>query len=1144
MHRSPVHLASLSRPSERRPSRPTGDSRAGRITTAASPVRRTLLGLILGALLATIGGGLRAQQTPESGGTRLLRQPTLSATQVAFEYGGDIWVASREGGEARRLTATPAIEMDPHFSPGGKWVAFTSNRTGSPQVWVVSSEGGEPRRLTWHPSPSHARGWTPDGGEVLYASDRGSAPVPYTHLWLVPVDGGPPHQVPEAMAFRGSFSPDGGRLVVDRVDRWDSEFRNYRGGQNTPLTILDRKTLEETKLPNDRTTDTWPVWLGDRIWFLSDRDYTTNVWSYDTSTKQLSQVTHFTDADVKTLGGGAKDALAFEEDGWIWLLDPATGRAHKLDIEVKGDFPWAMPHWEDVSHDIASASLSPTGKRALFEARGDVFTVPAEEGDVRDLTRSPGAADRSPIWSPDGERVAWFSDAGQGYRLLIGDQKGLETPHEIPLGTDTRYAWSATWSPDGKHIAWVDQRARIHVLEIATGRIVTADTDGTIQNRGGLGLTWSPDSKWLAYAKEYPNHFHRIVVWSLESGKATALTDALADAASPAWDRGGRWLYFLASTDLGLASGWANLSNQQARPTYGAYVAVLRAGDPTPFAPRSDEEAGKPEGGAGGKAPAANEGGKGAAKGGAAADSAVEVRIDATGMARRIVPLPVPVRRYQELAAGPEGVVFLAERVENEPGLSLHRFDMKKRKSQPFVSGVRRMALSGDGSHILFQQGQGWHIVGTAAPPKPGDGTIHVSLRMHVDPPAEWKQIFEEAWRIERDFFYAPNLHGADWPAVHARYAPLVPYVRSREDLRYVLDQVGGELSVGHSFTGGGDYPAVDTVRTGLLGADLETRSGRWRIARIYSSESWNPQLEAPLAAPGVRAAVGDYLLAVNGRELTAADNPYRLLDGTAGRQTVLRLNGKPSTDGSWTVTVVPVRSEIALRQRAWVEANRRTVDSLSRGRLAYVWVPNTAGAGFVSFNRYFFAQQDRDGAVIDERFNGGGLLDDYMVDMMGRKLIGGITNDAAGGIDFRLPVAGVLGPKVLLVNERAGSGGDYFPWAFRQHGIGPLVGARTWGGLVAACVPYRLVDGGYITSPCSGVFSGDHWVAENQGVPPDIPVYFDAKDWAAGRDPQLERATREALELLETKGVTPPRHPPFPVKARRAGEGSGGAER
>ncbi len=376
--------------------------------------------------------GLFSAASLSGQGTRLLRQPTLSATQVAFEYGGDLWVVSRQGGEAVRLTSTPAIEMDPHFSPDGRWIAFTSDRTGSPQVWVVASTGGEPRRLTWHPSASYARGWSPDGKEVLYASDRDAAPVPYAHLWLAPLNGGPPHEVPEAMAVRGSFSPDGKEMVVDRVDRWDVEFRNYRGGQNTPLTILNLGDLSEMKLPNDRTTDTWPVWHGSKIWFLSDRDYATNVWSYDVGTKSLQQVTHFKDADVKTLGGSAStNALVFEEDGWLWLLDPATGQAKKMDITVRGDFPWAMPHWTEVSRNVMSAALSPTGKRAVFEAMGDIFTVPADKGSVRNLTHSSGAADRSPLWSPDGAQVAWFSDSGDGYKLFIGDQDGSrETPRD------------------------------------------------------------------------------------------------------------------------------------------------------------------------------------------------------------------------------------------------------------------------------------------------------------------------------------------------------------------------------------------------------------------------------------------------------------------------------------------------------------------------------------------------------------------------------------------------------------------------------------------------------------------------------------------------------------------------------------------
>ena len=1064
--------------------------------------------------------------TPAAGqGTRLLRQPTVSATSIAFEYGGDLWIVGREGGEARRLTSTPAVESDPYLSPDGQSLAFTSNRSGAPSVYVMPAEGGDPRRLTWNPAPAFARGWTPDGKAVLFASSRSTGPVGYNRLWTVPLDGGPATLLPEPMAMRGAFSPDGKRIVVDRVSRWDVEFRNYRGGQNTPLTILDLASLAETRLPNERTTDVYPVWLGDTIYFLSDRDYAANVWAYDTRTGALQQVTHETDADIKTLSGGA-GVLVFEQDGYLHTLDPATGQSRRLEITVHADFPWAMPHWADVTRSIASASLSATGKRALFEARGEIFTVPVEKGDARNLTRSPGAADRAPVWSPDGEQVAWFSDSGSGYRLLVGDQSGLTPPRAIDLG-ESKLGWAPAWSPDGKRIAFVDDRARLKVMDVATGRITTADTDG-VYDHGGLAPTWSPDSRWLAYAKDFPNHFRRIIVWSVEEGRAHALTDALASAVGPVWDRNGKYLYFLASTDLGLTSAWANVSSLTRQSTYGVYIALLRSSEPSPLLPESDEELAR---GAPPKPGLTAD----TAKTGAAAPPAAPVQIDFDRMDRCILPLPLPARNYAALLPCASGVLLVAERVTNEQGLTLRRFDLAKRKADVFVSDVSLPATSADGKKLLYRQGEQWFVVGTDAAPKAGDGRLAVALQARLDPAQEWRQIFEEAWRIERDYFYAPNLHGADWNAVHARYASLVPFVRHRADLTYILDQLGGELSVGHSFTGGGDLPVTDSLRVGLLGADLVPDGGRWKLARIFTSESWNPDLRAPLDAPGVKAANGDFLLAINGVELTARDDPWRLLDGTAERQTVLRLNSRPTSDGSWTVTVVPVRSEAALRARAWVEVNRRRVDSLSGGRLAYVWVPNTGEGAVVSFDRYFFAQQDKQGAVVDERFNGGGLLDDYMVDLMNRRLIGGVTNDVPGGIPYRLPIAGVLGPKVLITNELAGSGGDYFPWAFRQLQVGPLIGTRTWGGLVAACVPYLLVDGGYITSPCSAVYDKDsHWVAENEGVPPDIEVFEDAQSVATGRDPQLERAVTEALHLLTTRGEMPPAAPPFPVKVRR----------
>ena len=1053
--------------------------------------------------------------------SRLLRQPTLSDTHIAFAHGGDLWIVERAGGEAKRLTSTQAVESDPHFSPDGRSITFTSDRAGTPAVYVMPAEGGDPTRLTWYPAPARARGWTPDGNRILYSTSRETAPTGYDRLWTVSPEGGPSTLVPAPWGHDGAYSPVGPRIVVDRVSRWDVEWRNYRGGQNTPLTILDLDDLSEVRLPNDqRTTDIDPVWLGGTIYFLSDRDHAMNVWAYDTDSRQLSQVTRFTDAEVKSLAG-RDGTLVLEQDGWIHTLDPASGQVRRVDVTVRGDFPWARARWTDVSRNIASASLSPTGKRALMEARGEIFTVPVEKGDARNLTRSDGAADRAPVWSPDGERVAWFSDDGSGYVLKIGEQDGLSEPRSISIG-DSKMAWNSVWSPDGSRIAFVDDRARVRVIEVESGRITTADVDGDTNARGGMGLAWSPDSKWLAYSRSFPNMLRRIVAWPVDGGDPRPLTDAMADARSPTWDRGGRHLWFLASTDLALASGWANTSSMQASPSYGAYVVVLRGDDPTPFLPESDEEGESPP-------PAEPD----------SADRAV--RIDFENIDRRIIALPMPVRRYTTAIAGPEGTVFIGEFVEGSPGTVLHKFSRAERKADVFARGVSRVSVSHDGKKMLYQSGGNWQVVDTGRPPDASTGRLTVALRAHIDPATEWQQIFEESWRYQRDFFYDLDTHGNDWDAVRRRYEPLVPHVRHRADLNYVLDMVNGELSVGHSFVGGGDLPDTDTARVGLLGADLEAADGRWRIARIYSFESWNPGLAAPLAAPGVRVAEGNYLLAVDGRELTASEDPYRFLDGTVGRQTVLHINDRPSMDGAWTVTVQPIGSEFGLRQRAWVEDNRRTVDELSGGRLAYVWVPNTGGPGVVSFNRYYFAQQDREGAVIDERFNGGGLLDDYMVDLMNRELRAAITNEAPGGEPFRLP-AGVLGPKVLLINEQAGSGGDYFPWVFRHQQIGPLIGTRTWGGLVRSCAHYPMLDGGFITSPCNAVFQpGVGWIAENEGIPPDIEVLLDARSVAEGRDPQLERAVQEALRLLEARGPLQVTVPPFPRPGIRPTRGSGG---
>ncbi len=1104
------------------------------ITRSRHVFRRLTLFLLV---FMQLGYVLHAQ------GTRLLRQPAVSDKQVAFIYGADLWVADLNGQNVLRLTSTPAVESDPHFSPDGQWIAFTSNRSGSNAVYTVSVKGGEATRLTWHPAAAQARGWSPDGSRVLYASDRETAPSPYNRLWTVPVKGGPPTLLAKQWGNDGAFSPDGKQMVVDRVDRWDVEWRAYRGGQNTPLLILNLADYSETLLPCPSSTDIQPLWLGNKIYFLSDREGgVANIWSYDPASKAVAQVTRFKGADVKWLSGQGS-RLIYEREGWLHVMDLSGGNSKQLSITVSGDFPWAATKWENVGKRISAAALSPTGKRAIMEARGEIFTVPVENGDVRNLTQSSGAADRSPLWSPLGNQVAWFSDAGgKGYALMLAPQDGMGKPKSISIG-ESKMAWEPTWSPDGKYIAFTDDDVRIRVVDLAAGTITTADVGGNNLERGDMGLAWSPDGQWLAYSKSGSNMLRTIKVWSVKTKTVQALTNPFADAFSPAWDRDNKHLYFLASTEVALASGWANTSSQNARPEYEAYVINLRKADQSPFKPTSDEEEEKkpeakeePKADDKAKAEVKPEEKKPEEKKPAPEkpkDNGKEVVIDFDGIDRRIIPLPMPKRNYGYLVAGPAGTVFVLERVPNKPSV-LHKFTLESKEAKEFMSGVGSAMVSADGKKMLVSAMGAWKVANTGGPSGNDAKTLKTDLRMQLDRSQEWKQMFEEAWRYERDYFYDPNLHGRNWNDVYERYAPLVPYIKHRSDLSYILDQVNGELSVGHSFVFGGDFPEVDNPSVGMLGADLVADNGRWKIGRIYTTESWNPGLSSPLDRPGMKVAAGNYLVGINGKELTASDDPYKLLDGTADVQTVLHLNDKPAFEGSWTETVKPLRSETNLRQRAWVEDNRRMVDSLSGGKLGYVWVPNTGGGGFVSFNRYFFAQQDKQGAVIDERFNGGGLLDDYMVDLMTRSLRASLTNEVPNGKPMKLP-AGILGPKVLLINEMAGSGGDFFPWVFRQQKAGPLIGARTWGGLVKSSVHYALVDGGALTAPDNAVFDpiNGKWVAENEGVAPDIEVRQDAKSLQQGRDPQLERAVQEVLQMLEKQPAKQIKVPEYPTPAK-----------
>lgn len=1065
-------------------------------------------------------------------GTRLLRQPTMSDSNIAFTYGGDIWITDLNGQNLKRITSTPAIESEPQFSPNGDWIAFSSNRSGNTAVYIVSKEGGTPKRLTWQPSAAIVRGWTPDGKQILYASSRETAPSGYNRLWTVPAAGGPSTMLSHQWGFDGSFSSNARQIAVDKMSRWDVEWRAYRGGQNTPLIILNLRDQSETLIPNDeRTTDIQPLWVGNKVYFLSDRDWNMNVWSYDVRSKALRQVTQFTGTDVKSLNKGANGQLIIEQNGYLHTVDPSNGNTTQLNINVIGDFPWAETKWETVTNRATAVALSATGKRVVMEARGEIFTVPTEFGDARNITQSSGAADRRPIWSPKGDKIAWFSDMdGKGYRLYLANQDGLSEPTSFSIG-ESKLGWEPTWSPDGQHIAFVDDDVRIRVINMENGNLQTIGIGGTNLERGRSGLAWAPDSKKLAYTKAGENMFRKVMVWDSQTNSTNQLTNDFADAFAPSWDNDKKHFYFLASTNVALGSGWANTSSITASPSYSPYVIVLQEGVDSPFIPRSDEEVVKDE------KPQKDDKNEAKRKDDKKEETKEDtgIKIDFEGIDRRTIALPLPSGNYTTTAPGPAGSVFIAERKPGSFSQTLHKFTLKDRKAKDYLTGVGTFTLSADGKKMLARVNGRWAVSGTAGPSGKGGKPVRVSLKMKLNRAEEWKQMFEEAWRYERDYFYDPNMHGRDWNAVYERYAPLIPFVKHRADLNYIFDMMNGELSVGHSFVGGGDYPSIDRSTMGMLGADLSINRNRWRIDRIYTTESWNPGLTSPLDRPGIKVSEGNYLVGVNGQELTSAQDPFELLDGTAGEQTVLHINDKPEFEGAWREIVEPIRSENALRQRAWVEDNRRRVDELSNGRLGYIWVPNTGGPGFVNFNRYFFAQQNKEGAVIDERFNGGGLLDDYMVDLMTRTVRAGLTNEVPNGQAMRLP-AGILGPKVLLINELAGSGGDFFPWVFRQQKAGALIGARTWGGLVKSSTHYRFIDGGSMTAPDNAVFDpiNNVFVAENEGVPADIEVRQDAKSLSNGGDPQLERAVQEVLRLLGNTPKSKITPPPYNTPAKK----------
>jgi tricorn protease len=1087
----------------------------------------------------------------------LLQKPTLGKTHIVFSYAGDLWSVPRDGGDAVRLTSGAGTETDPAFSPEGTRIAFTGEYDGNVDVFVVPASGGVPKRLTWHPAADRVLGWTPDGKRIIFSSTR-TAYSRFGEMFTVPAEGGVEEKLPLPCGYQASMSPDGQSIAYEPTGKAFLMWKRYRGGQTARIWLASLADSAITKVPRTNSNDFNPMWAGDRVYFLSDRNGPVTLFYYDVKTKAVHEAIANRGLDLKSASLGP-DAIVYEQFGGISVYDLKSGKTKPVAIRVQGDFPELRSRFVNVGKGLGAAAVSPTGARAVFAARGDIITVPAEKGEPRNLTNTPGVMEREPQWSPDGKSIAYLSDESGEYALHVRPQNGAGEVKKIELKAG--FYRSPRFSPDSKKIALVDSFLRLSYVDLETAKQVEVAQDTYQMRSGDIAGAWSPDSKWLAYSKVLPNELSAIHLYSLADGKSTQVTDGLSDATNPVFDKDGKYLYFTASTNSGESLA-LDIHAVGRTSTSSIYLAVLDKTQPSPFAPESDEEkpvekkAGdeKPDTSSPAAPPDAAKPAE-AKPEEPAKPKPVDVKIDLDGIDQRILSVPMPPLRYTALQVGKAATLLALEALPSAdgpgppPGVAVHRYDLKTRKSDVPLTGVNNFQMSAGGEKALYRKGDDWTIAALRpmptgpggappppeTPPAPDKGALKTSgIEVRVDPVQEWKQMYREAWRVERDWFYDRNFHGLDLKAAEKKYEPYLRNVASRDDLTYLFQEMLGNITVSHMGTGGGDTPEVKRVQTGLLGADYEVAGGRYRFSKVYNGENWNPQLSAPLTQPGVNVRAGEYLLAVNGREVRPPENVYSFFEGLAEKSVLLRVGPDPSGAGARDVTVVPVADEGRLRNLAWIEENRRKVDQMTGGKVAYIYMPDTANGGLTAFNRYFYAQIGKQAAIVDERFNGGGLLATDIAEILNRKPLSAAANRV--GSDLVQP-QGIFGPKVMIINERAGSGGDAMPWYFKRAGVGKLIGTRTWGGLVGMAGGPPLMDGGFVGAPSSGIYNplSGEWEVENIGVPPDIEVEQDPALVRKGHDPQLEKAVEVVLEELKSNPPPVLRRPAFPNYNRPA---------
>lgn len=1085
-------------------------------------------------------GATRVDAQPNTTDTRLLTQPAISSTHVAFIYAGDLWTAKLDGSDVRRLTTADGDESNPVWSPDGSQIAFSANYDGNTDVYVMPAAGGVPKRLTYHPGADIVQTFTPDGKAVLFTSGRESYTNRYTQLFTVTVADGIETRLPIPNAATAAYSPDGSKIAYNPISGRFDQWKHYRGGTTSTLWLYDvaSHAIEKIPQPAGRSNDVDAMWLGNAVYFRSDRDGEFNLYAYDTRSKQVRRLTRYTDFPVLGAGAdGRTGKIIYEQAGYLRLLDLASGADRKLAIGVAADLRETRPRFVRGAEYVRNAAISPTGVRAAFELRGEIVTLPAEKGDPRNLTNSVGANERSPAWSPDGSRIAYVSDASGEYELKVAPQDAKGETRSYKLLGNGFYS-SLEWSPDGQRIAYGDNSQSAFVIDLRSGVAKRAGGNKLYPPAGAntMSFAWSPDSKWLAYSVNTQTLVSTLFLYNVDQDRSYPVTDGLSEVTQPAFDRSGKYLYAFGSTDAGPLQDWFAQSNLDFRRTRNIYLVVLRKDLPNPLARESDEEkliasrdsarrdstrvlqAGATLTSNGDVAPPRR------------ADPGTSMRIDLDGIGSRILALPIPAAEMEGLSTGEAGQIYYVRIADGRA--ALNRYDLNKRRNEELLPQVNDYQLSADTKKVLYRRGRNWFIASTAQRIEPNAGRLPVdSVDVRIDPRAEWTQVFNEAWRINRDYFYAPNMHGVNWDANRRKYAQFLPDLTTRADLNRVIQWMMSELAVGHHRGGGGDrLSAPPRVPGGLLGADYEIANGRYRFKRVYGGLNWTPELRSPLTEPGVNVVAGEYLLAVNGVDLRPPTNVYSAFENTAGKIIDITVSATADGRNARTVSVVPIADEGALRNRDWVEGNLRKVDSATGGRVAYVYVPNTAEPGHTYFKRYFYPQAHKDAVIIDERFNGGGSFADYYIDILRRPYIANWATRY--GDDLKTPAASIQGPKAMLIDETAGSGGDLLPWMFNKLSMGPLIGKRTWGGLVGVLGFPVLMDGGVITAPNLAIWTPDEgWIVENVGVPPTIEVEQTPADVIAGRDPQLERAIAYVMEELRKNPPTKAKRPPYPDK-------------